>query len=319
MTLVLTIQNMKYSFVRLSKETIPDLLPIFLSAFGYSPTLNSLRESYNTDYTGISNVGYIVYNELNEPVSFYGVFPMLANIKGSIKLISQSGNTMTRKEDIGKGLFITSAELTYNLCKENKITGVFGFPSRASYPGFKKKLNWTFKEFINRYSFFVPTLPLSILTQKVKFIGTIYLCWVKIILLFYKKADFFEGSIIQSGQDGIYRDKSLWDYKLKVDNNFAIKIDGVNLVFKLNGKLSIGDIGIIDESPIKPILSKLRVLAFLTFNTHIVFYVSPETLLDKVLNNISQSSNGLPIGFLNFGNDVDLSTLKFTFFDFDTF
>lgn len=310
---------MNYSFFRLSKQNLHELIPIFLSAFGKAPDLKSLSETYNTDFSGVSNIGYISYSELDKPVSFYGVFPMLAYIKGKILLVSQSGNTMTHKDHIGNGLFITGAKKTYTLCKENNINGVFGFPSASSYTGFKKKLDWIFNENIKKYSFFVPTLPIAILVQRFKFLNSLYLWWVRIIISFYKKPDFFQGSILRNGQDGIYRDEEFWNYKLQSKNTFIIKLGEMDLVVKANGKLSVGDINIDNSSSLEPIIKKLKLLSLFTFNTNIVFYVSPETILGNKLDQIKKSTEGLPIGFLNFNNDVDLSTLKFTYFDFDTF
>lgn len=310
---------MSYSYFRISKSNLPDLIPLFLSAFGKAPDKKSLEEIYDTDFIGFSNIGYIAYFDLKKPVAFYGVFPMLAHLNGNIILIAQSGNTMTHKEYIGEGLNISAAKLTYNLCKENSIKGVFGFPSRAAYPTFKKKLDWEFNETLKRFSFFVPTIPLAIIAQKVKFISKIYMCWIRIVLSFYKKADFFEGSVMRNGQDGIYRNEELWNYKLKSKNIFAIKIGETNMVFKANGRLKIGDIDINERSDIRPILRKLKLLSFLIFQINIVFYVSPDTLLDKKLSPLKKSGKGLPIGFLNLDDQTDLASLKFTYFDFDTF
>lgn len=312
--------NSEYKAVRINNDNLNDFINIYHEAFKSRIKINSQRNKFKTSsFAGIENIGYIVYHESGEPVAFYGVYPLYAYINKAKVLVAQSGDTMTKPDHIGLGLFISAAELTYKLSKENHIIGVFGFPSRASYPTTKRKLNWKFVDALKKYKFFVPTIPISIFAQKINFINYIYLWWVRLILTFYKKADIFESSVIANGQDGICRDDEFWNYKMNSKNKFAIQIGETSVVFKTNGSLSIGDISVDKESVLKPILRKLKWLSFLTFNLHVVFYVSPGTVLDEKLSSLKKSSKGLPIGFLNLSDQIDLSTLKFTYFDFDTF
>lgn len=234
-------------------------------------------------------------------------------------LIAQSGDTMTIPEHTGLGLFIASAQLTHDLCKQFNIKGVFGFPSPSSFRTFKKKLDWKFNENLIKYSFKVPTIPIGYLTQKIRFLRIPYLWWTRIVLTFYNKSDFFEGSITGSGQDGILRDQSFWNYKMSSKDNFAIRVGGTDVVVKANGMLSIGDVNVTKATEFRPILRRLKLLSFLTFNVHLIFCMSPGTLLDEKLSGIKKGKGILPIGFLNLEEGYDLSTLKFTFFDFDTF
>ena len=83
-------------------------------------------------------------------------------------LIAQSGDTMTIPSHTGLGLFIASAQLTHDLCREYKINGVFGFPSPPSYRTFKKKLNWKFNENLIKYTFKVPAVPVAYIAQKIR-------------------------------------------------------------------------------------------------------------------------------------------------------
>ena len=138
-------------------------------------------------------------------------------------------------------------------------------------------------------------------------------------MVFYKKADFFEGSVTGNGQNGVYRDEAFWKYKMNFKNNFACKIGETSIVFKANGMFRVGDVNIDNKSDIKPILRKLKWLSFLTFHPFVMFCVSPGSVLDIKLNGIKKSTEGLPIGYLNFDKETDLSSLKFTYFDFDTF
>lgn len=310
----------EYTAVRVTNDNIADFIDIYEDAFKTKGSLTSQKDKFDTlQFSGLSHLGFIAYSSTLEPAAYYGVYPLYASIQGKKALISQSGDTMTKNAHLGKGLFISLATQTYDLCRVNGVGGVFGFPSKPSYPGFKKKLNWIFKDFIRRYNFFVPTLPLALVSEKLPFLKPIYLNWVRFILRFYGKGSFFKGSVYNNNQDGIIRDLDFWNYKMKSKSNFSTRIGGIDIVLKFNGKLNVGDADINQHSDLKRIITHLKILSFLTFNTHVVFYVSPDTLLDAKLVEISEPSNALPIGFLNFDNQVEMSGLKFTYFDFDTF
>jgi hypothetical protein len=309
-----------YRAERISKENFNDFIIIHREAFKSNIKPDFTKNKFNTlQVSGIENIGYIIYHSDGEPVSYYGVYPMFAFLGKKRVLIAQSGDTMTIPTHTGLGLFISSAQLTHNLCKEYNIKGVFGFPSPSSYRTFKKKLNWKFNENLNKYIFKVPTIPIGYLTQKIKFLRNPYIWWIRIILKFYNKSDFFEGSVTANGQDGIHRDKHFWNYKMSCKDIFAVKIRGADVVLKANGTLSIGDVNITKETEFRPILNRLKLLSFLTFNAHLIFCMSPGTLLDEKLSMIKKGIIILPIGFLNLNEEYDLSTLRFTFFDLDTF
>lgn len=308
-----------YSFVRISKVNISHLEPIFVNAFGIKFDLAYYEKKLDTFYAPISYIGYICYYNESSPCSYYGLYPIFSRIKGEKVLISQSGDTMTHSNHIGRGLFYESAAMTYDFCLNNGIHGVFGFPSKSSYPGFKKKLNWMFNEHINNYTFFIPTFPIAYFFTKIKFLNCLYNYWLKFVLLFFEKGEFFNGSILDNNQDGIIRDNSLWNYKLLKGENKLIKINKTNLVLKFNGRIGVGDIDICSEQELSSILFKLKVLAFLTFNPQVSFFVSPKTFLDNFLCKCTVPVKGLPIGFKSFSKELILDNLKFTYFDFDTF
>ncbi len=309
-----------YRAARISRDNYRDFIIIHRKAFKSNVRSDFPERKFNTlQLAGVENIGYIIYYSGNLPVAFYGVYPVFAYIDKKKVLIAQSGDTMTVPAHTGLGLFIASAQLTHELCKQYDIKGVFGFPSPPSFRTFKKKLEWIFIENLIKYTFKVPAIPLGYIAEKIRFLRTPYMWWVRLILSFYRKSDFFEGSVIGNGQDGLIRDKSFWDYKMGSNDNFAVKIGGTDTVIKINGTLSIGDINITRETNFLPILKRLKLLSFLTFNVHLIFCMSPGTLLDDRLGKVKKGKQILPVGFLNLSEGYDLSTLKFTCFDFDTF
>jgi hypothetical protein len=310
----------EYKAVRISNDNFKDFVNIHREAFKSDIKIDFPKNKFNTaPLSGIENIGYIIYHSDEEPVAFYGVFPLYAYLGKKKILISQAGDTMTKPDHIGLGLYISAAQLTYNLCKENHINGVFGFPSPSAFRTLKKKLDWKFNDHLKIYKFLIPTIPIAFVAEKIKFLKIPYLWWVRLVLSFYRKADFFGGSVVGNGQDGVLRDKTFWNYKMASTNVFTVKIGNTEAVIKTNGTLSIGDVNVNNETEFGPILRKLKLLSFLTFNAHIIFCVSPGTLLDEKLSKLNEGTRSLPIGFLNLNDEYDLTSLKFTYFDFDTF
>lgn len=310
----------EYRAERISKDNFRDFVKIHHEAFRSRIKSDFPVRKFNTiPLAGIENIGYIIYHSGGKPVAYYGVYPVYASLNGKKVLTAQSGDTMTIPAHTGLGLFIAAADLTHELCRKNGIRGVFGFPSPPSFRTFKKKLGWRFTDDLIKYTFRIPAIPLGYIAEKIRFLKTPYLLWFRFILLFYGKGDFFEGSVTANGQSGVFRDRSFWDYKMSSKDNFAVKMGGADIVIKANGALSIGDVNIIKETDFVPILRKLKLLAFLTFNVHMIFCISPGTMLDGKLKSLTKGTKSLPAGYLNFGDDYDLSPMKFTYFDFDTF
>jgi hypothetical protein len=309
-----------YIASRISKDNYKDFIVIHREAFKSKIKSEFPERKFNTlRLTGVENLGYIIYHSDGQPVSYYGVYPVHASMGRKKVLIGQSGDTMTVPEHTGIGLFIASAKLTHELCKKYNIKGVFGFPSPPSFRTFKKKLDWKFNENLIKYSFKVPAIPLAYVAEKIRFLRMPYLWWVRTVLSFYRKSDFFEGSVLGNGQDGLLRDRSFWEYKMRCKDNFAVKIGETDVILKTNGTLSIGDVNVSGQTDFMPILKRLKLLSFLTFNVHLIFCMSPGTMLNEKLSKIKDGTGSLPVGYLNLDGDYDLSALKFTYFDFDTF
>jgi hypothetical protein len=309
-----------YTASRISRKSLKDFIIIHRQAFKSKVRLIYAEHKFNTfPHSGIENIGYIIYYADSLPVSFYGTFPVYATMGMRKVLIAQSGDTMTVNEHTGLGLFIYSALLTHELCKENNIKGVFGFPSPSSFRTFKKKLNWKFSEYLMKFKYFIPVVPLAYIASRTRIFWRTYQLWVRFILLFYKKSDYFEGSITGNRQDGIIRDESFWHYKMLCRDNHLIKIRDIEVVFKTDGTLIIGDINLKQNTDILPIIRRLKLLAFLTFNFHLIFCTSRGTMMYEKLSKVKNGMEILPIGYLNFDEEYDLSTLKFTYFDLDTF
>jgi hypothetical protein len=310
---------LNYKLKRIDISSQSDLIPIFKSAFGQSPSIKDISQKHSTDFVGLRDIGYLAYSDQDQPVAFYGVFPLKVRINGEPFLAAQSGDTMVEKGHEKRGLFTLLANETYKLCKVNKVAGVFGFPSPSSYPGFVKKLQWCHLENINRYQFLIPTIPLAEISMRYSIFKKLTLRWHCFLTHFFLKGSPFEGSILSEGLDGVCRSEGYWKYKLLSERVKIINIKRCDVVIKFDGSLGVGDINYHTLMDLKRVIFRLKILCFAGGINRIVFYVSPNTKLDRDLVKLAIPKKGLPIGFLNLIDDVDMSKLKYCYFDMDTY
>lgn len=310
---------MSYSLERISKKKYVDMIGIFKSAFNINVKLEKIQNKFNTPTGSVKNIGYLAYSNQGEPSGFYGVYPTRVLINGEIFLVSQSGDTMVKKEHVKGKLFSKLAHKTYELCLTENIKGVFGFPSISSYYGLRNRLKWEFNENIRNYVFYVITFPLSEICNRFQLLTRFYDIWSCFIVKLYPKGKYFKGSIIDNGQDGVIRDLDYWEYKLKSNRVNVIKIFGCDVIIKFEGKLGVGDINYNNLKDLKRVLLGLNLFCLISGINRINFYTSPNTKLDNDLNKIKKHKKGLPIGFKSFNDDLNLKNLKFSYFDMDTF
>ena len=136
-----TEQLIGYDIRRLDKQNLADVEKLHTSVYGRVPAENFFAKKYNTAFTGAECIGYIAYDQ-QMPIAFYGVIPCFLQINGESILSAQSADTMTHPDYRNRGLFTELAERTYQLCIEEGIRLVFGFPNQNSLPGFVNKLGW---------------------------------------------------------------------------------------------------------------------------------------------------------------------------------
>lgn len=175
-----------YSIKRINKNYLHHLNKLYSECFNINTDTNSLIKKYDTSMFGESYVGYIAFDEKNNPAAYYGVFPIVLCYKNETILVAQSGDTMTSPKHQKKGLFIKLAKETYELAKELKIKLIFGFPNNNSYPGFKNKLGWTFIGKMHRFTIKTNSLPICELNSKIKWISIFYDTYVSLIIKKYK-------------------------------------------------------------------------------------------------------------------------------------
>lgn len=309
----------EYIFEKVSPERLKDIQYLYKGSFGEDVSMEFLQRKYDTSKLGAYSIGYIAYHTGGEPAAYYGVFPCKAVIAGETILCAQSGDTMTHPNHRGKGLFIKLAKASYELAKEMGIKFVFGFPNENSYHGFVNKLSWVHTENLNIYKFRVHTIPLAYICSKVSFLGGIYKAYASWVISQKKcSKKFFVNPLIDETSGGVLRDEMYFEYKdyFKKD---IIEINGKCVYIKAANALRVGDIESCTEEEFLQIVNKLQWLAWRLGCYAVYFYYSPGTKYGEYLSKKAQSEKGLAIGWVDLGSGKDLSKLKFSQADLDTF
>lgn len=307
-----------YRLERMSDERFGDLKLLYENAFLTGITEDFLRQKYDTGFTKKKFFGYIAYDENNSPAAYYGIFPLFAEYKGKTILASQSGDTMTHSAHRGKGLFIRLARETFRLAREEGISFVYGFPNRQSYRGFMK-LDWQHNGYMNKYKVIVPALPVSLASNKITALKKTYLKITGSVLSKYKTdVKYFENSVQQEDFIRVKHDEDYFRYK-EYFKKYIISVHGRKVYLKIDNSLMVGDIERCGEKEFWQVIWGLKMIAFKTGVPVITFQVSPGTALDSFLAKKYKPEESLPVCYFSLAGDLDLSKLKFTLSDFDTF
>jgi GNAT superfamily N-acetyltransferase len=311
----------EYTFERISPVRLKDIQYLYKACFNEDVSGEFLAKKYDTKNFGAENTGYIAYDNQGSPAAYYGVFPCRVIADGKTYLAAQSGDTMTHPAHRGKGLFIKLANETYALAKELGIKFVFGFPNENSYPGFVKKLGWKHEENLNIYKIKVLTFPAGYICNKAKILREFYKWYSGLILKSrLSKKKYFENPLTSKSEGlyGIERSSDFFDYK-KYMSKYLAEVNGKCVYLKAASALRVGDVEKCTEEEFDLIVKKLKSLARLLGNYAVIFYCSPGVNYDNYLKKKYTASEGLPIGWVDFGSGLDLSKLKFTQADLDTY
>jgi hypothetical protein len=309
----------EYSIKRIDASSLKDIRYLYWEVHKIKEPINFFRKKFDTSFTGVSNIGFVAYDKNNLPAAFYGIFPCFIEYHGARILAAQSGDTMTHPAHQGKGLFTTLAKMTYELAKENEIQFVYGFPNKNSYPGFIKKLNWVHKENIKAYAIKIKTIPLAKIAKKINLLKPLYTTYCQSVLFFFKSdKSHFDNSIIDDELGGVQRSTDFFKYK-EYSPKFIIRLHNKCIWLKIDGRLWLGDVEKCAEKDFQIILKKLKKISFLLGVDIMVFHTSPDTNIDRLLSGMNYPFIEYPIGFVNFNSNIDISKIKYTGADFDTF
>ena len=311
-------ENRDYRIERLDKNKLKHVEYLYKKVYGFSRKKDYFLKKYNTAFIGTEYIGYIAYNSLNVPIGYYGVLPCFIQFNGKIILSAQSGDTMTHPEYRYKGLFVELATTTFNLCKENGILLVFGFPNQSSYHGLVHKLGWRFTENMLRFTIPVNTFPFASLLKYFgwsKWVYDKYAIWILRKYLLPQIG--IPNSSCQREFACVFRDESYLRYKT-YNLTYVIKIGNAKVWIKINNGLIIGDLDLANQD-FDLVMEEIKKISRLLGILKISFQVSPGTYLHSLFARKFQPIPSFPVVFKDLGTDVPLDKVKFTFADMDFF
>jgi hypothetical protein len=310
-------ENKAYTVKRLSINSIADLARLDALVYQRKPAIGFFLKKYNTVYTGVNYIGFIAYNNQNQPIAFYGVIPTLLWYNGRTILVAQSVDAMTHSEYRNMGLFTELANLTDDLCRKENIQLVFGFPNQNSYPGLIK-LHWHITDTMDRFTIPVKCIPLEKIVHKYPFLKPVYDQYKKWVLKSYlNQQQGVASSVLVDGYNGIFRNDKYLQYKT-YSPTLVIQIDNSFFWIKPQNGLQIGDIAGIANN-FDQTMKKLIVLARKLGLTQIHFQVSPQTQLHTLFAQRYAATPSFAVMFKDLGADIDTDKIKFTLADIDIF
>jgi predicted N-acetyltransferase YhbS len=311
-----------YTPLKLTDTHYPKIKELYLKSFGVSTSLTDISKKYATEKFGLKNLGFLAISENNEAAAYYGAFPIVMDYQGKSILVAQSGDTMTHPNHQKKGLFIMLAKETYKEAANLGVKLIYGFPNQNSYPGFKNKLNWVFTGNLRKFIIKNKTLPLNELATKFKFLESIYRAylqrrfkgnWIEIENPLLQKFN------VSANIGQVKHDKHFFTYKLQNPMVCALQVDGFLLFLKFSGHLMVGDVVPFEENKLDAFLKVIQKVGQISGSSKTVFQVTSNHWLYPLLKQKMEEQEGLPIGFLNFDESIDIHQIAFTFADIDTF
>ena len=312
------IQMKGYHIERLSKLNINALEKLHHEVYGRFNPPGYYTKKYDTSYTGVQHVGYIAFNERHNPIAYYGVIPCFIRYGDQLYLAAQSADTMTHPKYQFKGLFVQLANLTFDLCMEEGISLVFGFPNQNSLHGFLVRLKWQMTETLAHYNIPTGIISLEGIVRRIPFLKKMYEHYQQYVLRNYlvsKKG--IDNAVFKEGFAGVNRNALYLNYKM-YNNTQVIKIGDALLWIKIKNGLIVGDVNC-PSGEFDSMLLELKKLAMKLGLKSIQFHTSHQTRLSWLLSSRYPAEPSFYVLFKDFGSRIPLDKIKFTYADVDTF
>jgi hypothetical protein len=306
----------EYYIKRLTGDKLVDMVNLHLAVYNKEMPLSFFKKKYDTAFTGAVYIGYMAYSMTGIPVAYYGVIPCFLQDGSKTILAAQSADTMTHPLYRFKGLFVELSNMAFELCRQENIRIVFGFPNQNSLHGAIHKLGWQMTHIMDCFILPIRTVPLEKITGNRFLLRDIYRLYKKKILRKYMSVYMVENSVIPQGYIGVCRDADYWAYK-KYHDRQVIQIGDTLVWVRIANGLVIGDIA--DCTDIDPVITTLQQLAAKLGLTQLQFHASPGTALHSHLIQKCRSVPSFPALFQDFNSRWELDRIKFNFGDIDIF
>jgi hypothetical protein len=226
---------------------------------------------------------------------------------------------MTNPRHRLKGLFVELSEITFQLCRQQGIAFVFGFPNQNSYHGAVKRLGWQEMHTMDRFDIAVDTLfPLESVAGRFGWSKRLYDRYIGAVLNRYILAQPGLGNaFLQEGYGGVYRDERYLLYRTYSPSR-VIQAGAAQVWIRSRGGLVIGDLRPGDAAlgETMRVLNKLAARAGLS---RISFIVSPGTAVHAWMASVYTPEPSFPVLVQDLGSPIPLGELRFSYSDIDIF
>jgi len=308
----------EYTIERLNDNNLADVEKLHTAVYGMAPAKNYFRKKYNSSYTGITNIGFIAYNKEKTAIAYYGVIPCFVEYQNQVVLAAQSADTMTHPRFRYKGLFVELSNICFDLCKENGIHLIFGFPNQNSYHGAIHKLGWKMTETMDCFIITVEGIPLENFFSKFALAKAAYEKYKRVVLKKYLLPQTgLANSVIKDSYGGVYRNEEYFAYKT-YSNTSVIGGETFKAWIKIKNGLIIGDMEVTEKNFLNSIKEIKKIAGKLGLK-QIYFHTCKETTLHNLFMQHYQPAPSFAVLFQDFGSGVPIHKIKFTFADIDIF
>lgn len=306
----------QYTIQQFTQADIPALEALHTAVYGKPKPAGYYAKKYDTSFTGKPPLGYIVYDNRQTAVAYYGVLPCLLQAGDRLVLAAQSADSMTHPQLQAKGLFTELSKKTFDLCKSEGVFFIFGFPNQNSYSPAIKKLGWKEAEVMDVFTIQVKPWLLPMLCRR--FFKTAYNAYKKFVLKKYITGETgILNSVIKDGFTGIYRDENYLGYKTYSDT-FVVPAGRSTAWISIGASVYIGDIDVVDGN-LDEVIHTIRNIAKKLGISTIYSQASKGTSLHTAFSHHYNARAAFPVFVQDFESGLDLERLKFTFADIDIF
>jgi hypothetical protein len=306
----------EYYIERLNADKLVDMARLHLAVYHKAIPVSFFEKKYDTAFTGAAYVGYIAYSTGGVPVAYYGVIPCFLQDGSKLIPAAQSADTMTHPQYRFKGLFVELSRMTFELCRQENIRIIFGFPNQNSLHGAINKLGWQMTHTMDCFIVPVRTIPLEKIARNRFLLRDLYRLYIKKVLAGYRINDSVENSVIQQGYIGVCRNNDYWIYK-QYHERYVIRINNALLWIRITNGLMIGDItGCADVDGVMTTLKEIAVKLGLT---QLQFHASPGGRLHDQLVKKWNPVPSFPALVQDFGSGCEAGRIRFNFADIDIF
>lgn len=308
---------MDYTIRRINESDLPGLMKLYAASFNQQQTLQEAIDKFSTRCFGAEYIGYLAVAADGELAAFYGVFPVEMRVGGRVIIGAQSGDTMTHPDHRKKGLFVRLAERTYQLAREQQVKVIYGFPNEHSYPGFQRKLGWSFLE---------PMQTAELRADRGRFkarLGT----WIggrkrsnnRVAERLQSLAIDHSLFVFGTQGDGVLRDAKYLDYKHKNSGSVVVQVEDLAVWLVPGNRLDIG--GFIEHRPMstKDLENTFQQLLTVAGATSARFTYSAKSAVLEKIQPFCQIRTNARVGFLALDPSINIDTLFFCRGDFDYF